>query len=63
MPNLTCTLCDSQVDKQRVSFMKGRTLWSVDVLVCKNEKCMESRGASRVDFPKVHEFRLVSNDG
>lgn len=63
MSDLTCTLCNSQVSKQSVSFMEGRTLWTVPILVCKNEKCMEARGASKTVFPEKARPDLRVVDG
>jgi hypothetical protein len=51
-----CTLCDSVMEEQAISFVKESEgnkpakIWTVKQLICKNEKCLIKRGATFVDY-------------
>lgn len=47
--NFACSLCNSSLKEHPVSFVQDGTLWTVNVLLCKNEKCMLRRGAVSVE--------------
>jgi hypothetical protein len=51
----TCTLCNSALVEQAVSFVqpdeKGKKrIWTVNILLCRNEKCLKRRGATSVEY-------------
>lgn len=46
----TCSLCNNALVEQPITYVKDNKIWTVNVLLCKNEKCVIRRGGTWVEY-------------
>jgi hypothetical protein len=59
--DFVCSICRGKAEIHPITFVKHNKIWTVDILMCKNEDCLEYRGATWVDYQTEQRAKRPSN--